>query len=124
MSFLVANWRILAPLVVFIIAGAAIGISRHQLAGCRLEVAEFRRAYDLLAQSVARQNAAVLDAEKKAEETRQRAARIRAEAAGAVDVATKSADALARVLAAPRPVVECPAAAALDTVREDLRRAQ
>ena len=110
----------IAGLVALGLIGGIVGISRYQVTKCRAEVAEFRRAYDLLAQSVARQNGAVLDMEAKAAEAARRGAEARSEAAGAVDVAKRSAEALARVMAGSRPASECPTKEAVDAVRADL----
>lgn len=120
MMFLGAHWRILLALALLTLAGTIVGISRHQVVKCRAEVAEFRRAYDLLSQSVQRQNEAVQEVERKAAEAARRGAQARSEAAGAVDVATRSAEALARVMAGAWPVSECQAGEAALVVREDL----
>jgi len=120
LPLLLGNWRLVAVVAGFAVLGIALGVARVQLSNCRAESAEFRRAYDLLAQSAQRQAQSIQLAEKKAAEAAQRGARARAEAAGAVEVATRSADALARAMAAPRPAGDCPQAAAARIVREDL----
>lgn len=120
LPFLLGNWRTIAMVAGFAALGIALGVARLQLASCRAETAEFRRAYDLLAQSTQRQSDSIRAAEKKAAEAAKIGARARADAAGAVQVATRSADALARVMAAPRPGGECPQAQAVGAVRADL----
>lgn len=123
LTFLITHWRVLAIALVLAGAAAAVGVSRHQLANARLEIAEYRRAYDLLTQSLARQNAAILEAEQKAKAAQENARRLRDEARGAIDLAQTRADRLARVLSAPRPAGDCPVTEALEHVRADLRDA-
>lgn len=117
------GWQIVAALVGLAVVAGIVGFSRHQVAKCRAEVAEFRRAYDLLAQSVQRQNEAVQEMEAKAKEAAQRGAQARSQAAGAVDVAKRSAEALSRVMAGARPASECPPGEAVKVVRGDLTSA-
>lgn len=118
--FLLANWRVLAVVGVLLVAGAALGVSRMQLAHCRAKVAEFESAYKALARSVQVQNDAVQDLEKKAAAAASRARQARSEAEGRVRVAKDRADALAALLAAPRTTSECPAGDAVAAVRADL----
>lgn len=94
---------------------------RADAAEARATLAEFRRAYDLLAQSVQRQNAAIQEAEGKAAEAARRGAQARAEAVPVVEAARRSADALAGELRGLRPP-ECPTAKAVEVVRGDLQR--
>jgi len=120
MIWWLANWRMVAIAAAVGLLGLALGISRVQLSSCRLEAAEFRRAYDLLSQAVATQNAAVQAYEQKAAAAAQRGAQARREASGAIEVAQRHAEALERVLRAPRMASECPAGDALAVVRSDL----
>lgn len=113
------GWQIVAGLVGLAVVAGIVGFSRHQVAKCRAEIAEFRRAYDLLAQSVQRQNAAILEAEGKAAEAARRGAQARAEAEPVVAAAQKSADALAGAMRGLRPA-ECPTKEAVRVVRDDL----
>ena len=119
MTFVLAHWRILLVRAALALAGAVVGVSRHQVAKCRAELVEYRHAYDTLAASVQRQNEAVNEWERKATEAQQRAATARREASGAAEVAKRSADALAGAMVAPRPA-ECPTKGAVDAVRADL----
>jgi len=86
----------------------------------RSELAEHKAAYQVLAHSVKTQNDSILEAERKAAEAARRGAQARAEAAGAVVVAKRSAEALTRVLGAPRAPGPCPSVDALEVVRADL----
>ncbi len=113
------GWQIVAALVGLAVVAGIVGFSRHQVAKCRAEVAEFRRAYDLLAQSVQRQNEAVNEWQRKATEAAQRGATARTQAQPVVDAAQKSADALAGAMRGMRPA-ECPTAGAVKVVRDDL----
>lgn len=122
MTFLLANWRILLYLGILLVAGAAVGVSRHQVATIRIDLAESRRAYDLLADRARACSAGVQEAEQRAREAADKGRRARQEAAGAIQVATKSAEALGRAMAAPRPASACPVAEAVQTIRADLAR--
>lgn len=82
---------------------------------------EFEHAYKMLAQSTQRQAQAMNELEQKAAAAVARSRQARAAVAPKVDAAKRSADALAGALVAPRPMNECPANAALEVVREDLR---
>lgn len=117
----VAHWRTFLVLALLALAGAVVGVSRHQLAACRTQVVEFRRAYDLLANGVQRQNEAVTEWQQRAAEAQQRAATARRAASGAVAAAEKSSDALAAAMHGARPA-ECPTQGAVAVVREDLQQ--
>ena len=127
-AWLLSNWRALAMLVVVCGLGAAVlwyrgeaAISEADAAKARGDLVEFQGAYNILAAGVHRQNAAVHDLEAKGREAAERGAKARAEAAGVVDVAVRSAEALARRMREPA-VTECPAGEGLAVVREDWRR--
>ena len=127
-AWLLANWRAIAALAVTTALGAAVlwyrgeaAIAQAGEAKARASLAEFQGAYNLLAAGVKRQNEAVQDLEAKGREAAERGARARAEAAGVVDVAVRSAEALARRMAEPA-VTSCPAGEGLAVVREDWRR--
>jgi len=124
LAFLRANWQVLAVVAVLLVAGATIGVTRFQLNSCRAKVAEFEAAYRALARSVEVQNEAVQDLEKKAAAAAARTAQARAAAAKGIEVAKQRADALAALLAAPRPMSECPSGDAIAAVRDDLRGRQ
>ena len=117
MGFLIANWRILLYIGVLLLAGAAVGVSRHQVATVRLELAEYRSAYALLADRAKACSAGVHEAEQRAREAAEKGRRLRQEAAGAVEVATRSAEALGRAMASRGTCSE-----AVQTVRADLAR--
>ena len=114
------GWQAIAALVAFAAICGIVGFSRHQVNACRAELAEFRRAYDLLAQSVQRQNEAVQEMEAKAKEASRRGAQARSEARPVVEASQKSAEALARRMSEP-PATSCPAGEGLAEVRKDLR---
>lgn len=117
-----AGWAAVGVMIILIGCALVVGLTRHKLARCRAELAEYRHAYESLAQSIQRQNEQVRAWEQKAAEAGQRATKARTEAAGAVDVATRSADALARAMGAPRQASECLAADGIAVVRADLVR--
>lgn len=126
-AWLAANWRAIAALIV--VAGLAMmalyyrgeaAIAEVSAARAEKTLAEFRGAYDLLAQAAQRQAAAVSELEQQAAVAAQRGAQARAEAQGTIDVAMHSAGALERAMAAPRPAGECPATEAIRVIRADL----
>ena len=128
-AWLLGNWRAIAMLVVVGGLGAAVLWYRGEAAVAELETAKARSdlvemtgAYNLLAQSVQRQNAAVNEWETKATEAAQRGAKARAEAVGAVDVAIRHAEALGRRMSEPAGT-SCPAGEGMEIVRADLRGA-
>lgn len=121
MPFLLGNWKLLLLGAVLALCAATVGISRMQVANCRAELAEFRRAYDVLSAQVQTQAAAMSELERKGKEAAQRGATARVQAAPVVEAAQKSADALARAMRGLRPA-ECQAAGAVKVVREDLGR--
>jgi len=97
------------------------GLNQIRLATCQVKVAKLDGAYKALSRSIQVQNEAVQDLEKKATAAASRTAQARAAAAKATNTAKQRADALAALLAAPRPISECPSADALVAVRDDLR---
>ena len=107
------KWIVMAALV------AAVLWYRAEAARAELKTAEFKHAYDVLAQQVKHQNDAVQEMEKTSTAVRQRAAAARLEAQGRVDTAKRSADTLAAALSAAR-AVECSSAQAVEVVRKDL----
>ena len=115
------GWQVIAALAALAIVGAFIGFSRYQVNACRAELAEFRRAYDVLSVQVQTQAAAMSELERKAKEAASRGAQARTEAKPAVEAAQKSADALAGAMRGLRPA-ECPTARAVEVVRGDLQR--
>lgn len=121
MTFFLSHWRAVLIGGAALLALATIGIYRAQLGACKAERAEIKRAYEILTRSVQVQNEAIQTLEKKSAETARRAASLRAQAQGATQVARDKADALERVLAAPRPTSACPSAEAIVVVRDDLR---
>ena len=104
-----------------LIAGvlAFIAVSRMQVANCRADLAEFRRAYDVLSVQVQTQAAAMGELERKGKEAAARGATARSQAQPVVEAAQKSADALAGAMRGLRPA-ECQAAGAVKVVRDDL----
>ena len=124
LAFLRANWQIVAVLAVLLVAGATVGVTRYQLNSCRAKLAESAAAYTSLLRSVQTQNDAVQAMEQKAAAAASRAAQARSEAAKGVAVARQRADALAALMAAPRPISDCPAGDAVVAVRDDLRNQQ
>lgn len=120
MPFLLANWRVLALLAVLAVAGAAVGVSRLQVANCRADLATVKAAHDLLLERVRQQNAAVDSMAKAAKEAAARAAQERARAAGTVKIAKDKAANLEHALSAPRQPSECPAGDAVRLIRADL----
>lgn len=117
----VLPWKWIAIGTVVLVLGSWGGINHVRLANCKVRAAEFEGAYKTLTRQIQVQNEAVQSLEKKAAAAAQRAAQARAKAAPATLVAAKSADALARVLEAPRAPSECPSGLALAAVRDDLR---
>lgn len=113
------GWQIGAALVALLAVGAFVGFSRYQVNACRAELAEFRRAYDVLSVQVQTQAAAMSELERKAKEAASRGAQARTEAKPVVAAAQKSADALAGAMRGLRPV-ECPTKDAVRVVRDDL----
>lgn len=109
---------ILAGLAVAAVLGY-IAFLHVRLSGCRAELAEFRRAYDVLSVQVQTQAAAMSELEQKAKAAAQRGAQARSEAKPVVEAAQKSADALAGAMRGLRPA-ECPTAKAVEVVRGDL----
>jgi cell division septum initiation protein DivIVA len=90
-----------------------------RLSGCRADLAEFRRAYDVLSVQVQTQAGAMAELEAKGKEAAQRGATARVQAQPVVEAAQKSADALAGAMRGMRPA-ECPTKGAVDAVRADL----
>lgn len=133
-GWLLSNWRAIGSLVVVGGMGLAILYYRGEAAvadvataRAQTATAEAKRdleamtgAYNLLAASVQRQNAAMQELEAAGKEAAERGARARAEASGAVDVAMRSAEALSRRMREPAGT-NCPAGEGLEVVREDLR---
>lgn len=115
------GWQAIAALVLLAGVAGFIGLSRYQLASCRAELAEFRRAYDVLSVQVQTQAVAMSELERKAKEAAQRGAQARSEAQPKVEAAQKSADALAGAMRGLRPA-ECPTKDAVRVVREDLEK--
>lgn len=113
------GWQIVAGLAGFALVCAIVGFSRHQVTKCRAELAEFRRAYDVLSVQVQTQAAAMSELEQKAKAAARRGAQARSEAKPVVEAAQKSADALAGAMRGLRPA-ECPTAKAVEVVRGDL----
>ena len=90
-----------------------------RLSGCRADLAEFRRAYDVLSVQVQTQAGAMAELEAKGKEAAQRRTTARVQAKPVVEAAQKSADALAGAMRGRRPA-ECPTKDAVRVVREDL----
>ena len=120
MPFLLANWRILALLGVLLVAGAAVGVSRIQVANCRAELATVKAAHELLLDRVRQQNAAVEAMEREAKDAAAKARKAREAAAATIRVAETRAKGLETILAAPRQPSECPAGDAVRAIRADL----
>jgi hypothetical protein len=132
--WLVSNWRAIGALAVAGAMLAAVLYYRGEAALAQVEAARaiatkakserdleaMRGAYMVLAASVQRQNAALQELEAVAEAAAQRGAKARADAAGVVDVAMRSAEALAKRMREPA-TTECPAGEGLAVVREDWR---
>jgi len=102
------------------VAEASAAKAAEKTAEARRDLAEMTGAYNLLAASVQRQNAAVNEWEQKAAEATARGAKARAEGAVAADVAFRSAEALARRMSEPAGT-SCPAGEGLADVRKDWR---
>lgn len=124
MIFLARYWREVLIGGLLLLAAATVGVSRMQVNSCRAKLAQFEGAYKALSRSVQVQNDAIQSLEKKSAETVQRAATLRAQAGAATQVAKTKADALERVLEAPRVASACPAFDAVKVVRDDLRSRQ
>lgn len=127
-AWLLSNWRAIgALLVVGVLGGLALyyrgeaAIADLQVARVQRDLEAMRGAYLLLAEKVKTQNAAMQELEAAGKEAAERGAKARAEAAGVVDVATRSAEALSRRMREPA-TTECPAGEGLAIVREDWRR--
>jgi len=118
--FLLANWRILAVIGVLLVAGAAVGVSRLQLANCRAALAETRAAHDRLLGVVQQQNAAVERMEREAKDVAAKARRAREAAAATIRTAEGKAKGLETIMATPRAPSECPAGDAVRVIRADL----
>jgi hypothetical protein len=128
MTWLLMHWRAIGALLV---VGALSGLALYYrgeaaaadaaTARAQRDLEAMRGAYLLLAGSVQRQNDAVNEWERKAAEAAHRGAQARSEAAGAVDVAVRSAEALSRRMREPAGT-NCPAGEGLAIVREDWRR--
>lgn len=114
------DWQVIAALVLLAGFAGIVGLSRYQLANCRAELAEFRRAYDVLTVQVQTQAAAMSELEQKAKAAARRGAQARSEAKPVVEASQKSAEALARRMSEP-PATSCPAGEGLAEVRKDLR---
>lgn len=128
MTWLLLHWRAIgALLVVGALSGLALyyrgeaAIAEMQVARVQRDLEAMRGAYLLLAGAVQRQNAAMQELEAAGQEAAQRGAKARSEAAGAVDVAMRSAEALSRRMREPAGT-NCPAGEGLAIVREDWRR--
>jgi hypothetical protein len=107
-------------LAVVVSLGAGLLWYRGAAARAELEVVEFRAAYNLLAERMRQQNDAVQEWERRAAQAAAAGRKARAEAAGAVEVAKRHADALGRAMAAPRPVGDCLPGEAVRVIRADL----
>ena len=119
-TFLISNWRAIAVLVVIGGLGAGLLWYRGEAAQAEAKATQFESAYGILADKVRTQNAAVQDMEAKAAAAAETGRRARAEASGAMDVANRHAAALARAMAAARPVADCLPGEAVRVVRADL----
>jgi len=95
---------------------------RGEALSAESKLVEFKAAYTVLADRAKACSAGAYDAEQAAKRAAEKGLRARQEAAGAVEVATRSAEALGRALAAPRTGGACPQADAVRVTREDLRR--
>lgn len=123
-TFLLTQWKLVALAAAIVILGGSTFWYRSSALSARQDVVELRHRNEVMARSLEAQNEAVLDFKKKAEIAQKRAAKLQAEAATKSAAARKSADALAKALAGPRPVDSvCPAGGAMEVVREDLRSA-
>jgi hypothetical protein len=107
----------MGSVIIIVVGGAYL---RTQATAARAALEQCQQSYEVLLAAHDRQAAAVADLEAKAAEAALRGAVARREAQGAVDVATRSAEALSRVMAGARPGGECPTADAVGVVREDL----
>lgn len=128
MTWLLMHWRAIGALFVVGVLGGLSLYYRGEAAAADAATARAQRdleamrgAYLLLAGAVQRQNDAVHEWERKSAEAARRGAKARSEAAGAVDVAVRSAEALSRRMREPAGT-NCPAGEGLAIVREDLRR--
>lgn len=113
------QWLAMGAVIVIVVGGAYL---RTQATSAIAALDRCKASYAVLLAAHDRQAAAVADLEAKAAEAARRGAVARREAQGAVDVATRSAEALTRVMAGARPVSECPTADAVEIVRDDLSR--
>ena len=120
MTLLLANWRILGVLALLLAAGAAVGVSRYQLAQCQASRAKIEADYRILSARAEEQNRAVEALEQAAKEAAARARQAREAAAKTVRIAEGKAAGLERALSAPRAASECPAGDAVRVVRADL----
>ncbi len=111
------QWFAMGAVLVMVVGGAYL---RTQATSARAALERCQASYAVLLAAHDRQAAAVADLEAKAQEAARRGAVARREAQGAVDVATRSAEALSRVMAGSRPGGQCPTAEAARVVRKDL----
>lgn len=116
----VLGWQFIAAGALAAIILAYAGVMQWRLSNCKAELAEFRRAYDVLSVQVQTQAAAMSELERKAKEAASRGAQARTEAKPVVVAAQKSADALAGAMRGWRPA-ECPTKDAVRVVRDDLQ---
>lgn len=123
MALLLRYWWVAALSVMLAFAGiqtARLRGAQADIRALRAEVAQFRAAYDALAGSVKRQNAAVNEWQDRAEQAAQAGRRAREEAGRAAQEHRRSADALAAAVAAPAAGLVC--SDAVRVVRADLER--
>lgn len=121
MTFLSANWRALAILAVVALLGGGLLWYRGEAASARVELAEYKGAYEILSRSVQAQNAEVNRWKDEAEKAKQRAATARTKAAPVVEASKRSSESLGAAMRGLRPS-ECQTAKAVEVVRVDLAR--
>jgi hypothetical protein len=119
-GLILANWRIFGVLAILLVAGAAVGVSRYQLALCEVRYMRLMVEYKGLVSRAEEQNRAVEALEQAAKEAAARARQAREAAAKTVRIAEGKAASLERALSAPRATSECPAGDAVRVVRADL----
>lgn len=121
MTLLLANWRyaVMGLLLAFgVLQTVRLDSAKADVRALKAEVAQFRAAYDALAASAQRQNAAVNDWQAKAAQAAQAGRRAREESGRVVAEHRRSADALAAAVAAPAAGLTC--GDAVGVVRADL----
>lgn len=121
MKFLVENWKALAILAVVAILGGGLLWYRGEAASAKVDLAEYKAAYEILSRSVVTQNAEVNRWKDEAEKAKQRAATARTKAAPVVEASKRSSESLGAAMRGLRPA-ECPTAKAVEVVRGDLAR--